>query len=357
MIELISETNAKAAAREFSGLNRKRVTLSAPEVQNLLRSAFPNTQVTELQEFPIGGPNQLIHVHLENIERQLAIKIVNKGAESKHDVYLCTREAFALEQARSLTRKVPEVYAVLAESEFLDRPYFIMECIEGQPLSTVMANIPINQIETIGREFGEALENLHSLKFSQYGDLPIAYSKPTIPHYKPIIWSKSGELVETFIYRIDFIIDLYVKRKILALRDSEMLRDVFHQNANEFLTSNSSATLVQTDIDPKNIMVSQYEGEWHFSGLIDFDRSLALPAEADLGIMENRWSTGASNERLKIYHHFKAGLFHSYQPDEILAEDWKEKANLFHMLESLERIYNVNAREHLTEFLNEKTTP
>jgi len=352
MIELISEANAKTATREFSGLNRKRVTLSKSEVQNLLKSAFPDIQVAELKRFPIGGPNQLIHVCVKNSELQLAIKIVNKGAESKHDTYLCNREAFALKQAMSSNLKVPKVYGVYAESELLDRPYFIMDCIEGQPLSTVMANIPSNQIEVIGREFGEALVNLHSSKYPQYGDLPIECTQTPIPHYKPIIWGKSGDLIETFIYRTDFIIDLYVKREILSLRDSENLRDIFHNTANECLASDSSATLVQTDVDPKNIMVSQYEGEWHFTGLIDFDRSLALPAEADLGIMENRWSTGASNERLKIYHHFKTGLFHSYQPDAILSECWKEKANLFHMLESLERIYHVNAREHLAECLN-----
>jgi aminoglycoside phosphotransferase (APT) family kinase protein len=352
MIELLSEINAKIATKEFSGLSRERIRLSVPDVQKLLDKDFPDAQVEEVKKFPIGGPNQLFQICLANSTDQLAIKIVNKGAESKHDEYLCVRETFALKRAAFATPKVPIVHAVYPKSENLERPYFIMECIEGYPLSTVMTEISFDEIEIIGREFGEALLNLHSMRFSQHGDLPVGTQNASIPHYRPIIWGKSGELSETFIYRVNFVIDLYAEREILSLSNCEKLREIFHGKAKNLLRSDSVATLVQTDIDSKNIMVSQYKGEWHFSGLIDFDRSLALPPEADFGVMENRWAVGVSDERLRIYRHFRTGLFSSYQPDDRLSEGWRDRMNLFQSLECLERIYNLGSRENLSGFID-----
>lgn len=117
------------------------------------------------------------------------------------------------------------------------------------------------------------------------------------------------------------------------------------------LISEGVPTLVQNDIDPKNILISPKEGRWQFVGLVDFDRSLAMPVEFDLGVMENRWIIDASEERIKIYQHFKKSFLEGYQPDINLSEGWETRVELFCALESLERIYNRGAREHLSHYI------
>lgn len=351
MIELLSETDAKAVSRQYTGLTRKRLRLSVTDIQELLETDFPGIRVTELREFPIGGPNELYHVCPSDSHQHLVLKIVNKGAESHYDSYMCAREVFALKKAFASCLKVPFVHSIHLQNERLNRSYFVMECLEGQPLRMDLGKLLPEEVRKIGREVGEAIADLHTIRFDHHGDLPIPNQAVPMPHYKPIIWGLSGNLKDVLIQRTNFVLNLYRQRGIISSLDCKTLRGIFHRKIEELLGLEAPPFLVQTDIDPKNILISKKQSGWHFVGLVDFDRSLALPPEAELGVMENRWQMGASNERKEMYHHFRAGFFEGYKPDVKLSEGWEDRMELFCLLESLERISYREARSNLSRYI------
>ena len=124
----------------------------------------------------------------------------------------------------------------------------------------------------------------------------------------------------------------------------------FQKRARTLLPSEASSCLVQADIDPKNILISQGKDGWSFTGLVDFDRALALIPEADFGIMKNRWIAGASEDRVKAFNNFQESFLEGDQSDVNLLPGWQERAELFFALESLERIYSKNARDYLSNY-------
>ena len=350
MIEFLSEDQLKAISRAYSGLSRERLRLSSSEVQELLMQDLPDVQVSQLKQFPLGGPNELYRLLLEDSAQELSLKIVNKGAESKHDGYLCARETFALTLASSAQVPVPLVYVSHSDGKNLGRPYFVTECVRGEPLVMTLSELSEESLRQIGYEVGEAVATLHSITFRFHGDLPIPdWSLPT-PHFKPILWSIAGTSDEAFVHRVTFILDLYRKHGILLEDDCENLERFFQKRARTLLSSETSSCLVQADIDPKNILISQGKDGWHFVGLVDFDRALALPPEADFGIMKNRWIAGASEDRVKAFNNFQESFLEGYRSDVNLLPGWQERAELFFALESLERIYSKDARDYLSNY-------
>lgn len=169
MIELVSGCKVEEHVRKFMGLTRERLRLSISEAQRLLESNLPGKRVKSLDGFPIGGPNELYRALLENSQRELVIKIVNKGTESKHDGYLCAREAFALKVASTSRLPVPFVYSVYPDGGSLGRPYFVMDCLSGQPMVLKMKGLPMEEIQQIGREVGEAVASMHEINFKYHG--------------------------------------------------------------------------------------------------------------------------------------------------------------------------------------------
>ena len=210
MIEILSEDNLNAVVREYLGLTRKRLGLSQVDIQKLLQSDLPDAKVSHSEGFPVGGPNELYHVFLEDPNQELVLKIVNKGAESGHDGYLCAREAFALSQAFASHLSFPFVCAVHPNGGELGRPYFVMTCLRGQPLWWNLwsntGEISQREIRRIGREVGESVANLHGVVFDQHGDLPIPGQPVPKPHYQPLAWGMSGDLQGTFMKRVDFVL-------------------------------------------------------------------------------------------------------------------------------------------------------
>lgn len=351
MIKLVSECKVEEHVRKFMGLTRERLRLSTSEAQRLLESNLPGERVKSLDGLLIGGPNELYRVLLENSQRELVIKIVNKGAESKHDGYLCAREAFALRTASTSCLPVPSVYGVYPDGENLGRPYFVMDCLSGQPMLLNMKELSGEEIQQIGREVGKAIAGLHEITFGHHGDLPIPKYPLPIPHYKPLIWGFSGSLQEVFTQRVDFVIRLYSEQGILSADDCGVLRKCFQQRGKALLISEQAPSLAHGDLVSKNILISPKGQGWHFMGLVDFDRSLALPPEFDFGVMENRWAVNASDERLKTYQQFKKGFMEGYQPATTLSAGWEARMELFCALESLERIYVRGASAHLSRYL------
>jgi aminoglycoside phosphotransferase (APT) family kinase protein len=207
-----------------------------------------------------------------------------------------------------------------------------------------MKEMAKEEIRGIGQQLGEAMASLHAITFEQHGDLPVPEPFSPAAHYRPVIWGFAGNLQEAFIQRVGFISRLYSEHGVLSLDDSRKLQKYFHQRAREILIPEQAPSLVQNDLDPKNILISLQGTQWHLAGLVDFDRSLALPPEFDLGVMESRWE-----ERLE-YQDFKEGFIEGYQPSARLPAGWEARMELFCALECLEHIRSRGARAYLSRY-------
>ena len=194
---------------------------------------LPDVQVSQLKQFPLGGPNELYRLLLEDSEQELSLKIVNKGAESKHDGYLCARETFALTLASNAQVPVPLVYVSHSDGKNLRRPYFVTECLRGEPLVMILSELSEDCLRQIGYEVGETVATLHSITFRFHGDLPIPDWPLPMPHFKPILWSIAGTSDEAFVHRATFVLDLYRKHGILLEDDCENLKRFFQKKGQD----------------------------------------------------------------------------------------------------------------------------
>ena len=320
-------------------------------MSDLLDGDIEDSSVARVEAFPVGGPNEINHVILRS-GREVVLKIVNKGTESGHDRYQCARETVALQLSSQSSLSVPKVLSAHTGGKRLGRPYFVMECLKGTPLLMCAKDISGSDIHGIGLQVGQSISSLHSITIDRYGDLPVQGHHP-VPHHKPEIWGTTGELSSVFCRRVAFLSQLYAERGILDLQDSLRIEKSLVARAEDVLRGDLSPSLLQSDLAPKNILVSQENESWGFSGIVDFDRSLSLCPEAELGIMENQWQLNASPERLESYASFRRGFIDGYQPRSRLSENWGVRTDLFCALESYGRIQSESAQDHLSRYISD----
>ena len=350
LFETFDQNEVETLVRRHFGLSIPRLRFSREAVETVLRAEFENVEIVRVEGFTVGGPNELYHVVARNPDHEFVLKVIYKGTESGLAGYMCAREAYALSVAATLRFTSPALYAFYPDGGQLDRPYLVISCLDGDPLALNTSFLSSEKLVQIGRQMGEAVRQLHSVVFDAYGDLPVPDTTPPEADYKPLVWGISGELNEVVEARIAYLLELYVSHGVFGAADRDALASAL-RDAFRSLADVSHPTLAHMDLEPKNILVATQDVRRPYRGLADFDRALALPAEADLAVMMNRWELGASAGRRAAYPYFKRGFFEGYRPAETLGAGWEDRAATFFALESLERLYVPDARDHLRQFV------
>lgn len=324
--------------------NRPTIGDRPQAIAEALRAQGVEIKILAVERFPLGGPNEMYRLKVAGHSGDLAIKFVNKGCETGLDGLQCERELFSLRAAGREGVTVPSIVSnSIAGSS---RPFFIMEAIEGRPLQTLLDEISHSQLRELGRALGPLLERLHDSEVDLYGDVPISESTVGRDCLRPVIWGVRSDFQEAVNHRIHFLLSTHCDNALLSSYEeasiSRRLRELVGK-----VCGKAVASLVHGDIHPKNIMVTYDGRDLELTGLIDFDRSLALPAHAEFGISRARWCMGRSTQRFAQYEAFCDGLMETYGrwcagPE---TASWTEE--LFYLMECLESVSVPEARYHL----------
>ena len=106
-----------------------------------------------------GGMGEVYKAHDTRLNRDVAIKIVSDAFSND-----AARERFQREARAASALSHPNICAIYDVGEAEGRPYLVMELLDGQNLSDLIAGKPldIDATLTLGTEIADALDTAHS---------------------------------------------------------------------------------------------------------------------------------------------------------------------------------------------------
>lgn len=218
------------------------------------------------------------------------------------------------------------------EGELFDWPYLIMSKLEGRNLETLWETMPHNNKVIILRELGELIREVHAL--------PTDGLEAIDCHWPQFLEKQIANCVEQH------------QTKGLSANLLQQL-PAYLNSIKEALPKIKKPVILTGEYTPMNFLVTQEDGIWHISGLIDFgDAMLGLPEYDLLGpgafliqgdkqlLREFLTSYGyLPNEMTDMLSHqlMALMLLHQYSNLNIQVRipNWKDKVNGLKDLESL----------------------
>jgi Ser/Thr protein kinase RdoA (MazF antagonist) len=226
----------------------------------------------------LGSHAQIINYHLLKArERSYTLTIELKNP----DLNVVLKLAEPLSSLKELLARVPAIYRLASEVPGLPAPevfgsgsageapgwqYVLLRKMPGFEWAELRQNVSQDEGEGCLRQIGRATGAMHSISFPAYGEIGAFGTvqeksdlyQALLEHALRIL--PDPRLVEIF---------------TLAL---EPRRDLF-------LTTDG-ARLCHEDLNHSNLLFAECQGEWQLSGVIDFDKAWAGPAESDLARLE-----------------------------------------------------------------------
>lgn len=175
---------------------------------------------------------------------------------------------------------MPEVLGVDVSYRAWPWRYLIKRHIPGREWADVRRKMNAQQLSDAYRQIGEAVAQLHSLRFSGFGELA---SDGTVERRDPYI-TALGERA---------------RRLIKSARLRDLFLSVLHKNAGLFLDV-GEASLCHEDLHGHNILFRHQGGRWRLATVLDFDKAWAGHHETDLARLDF-WQGMTSREFWSAY--------------------------------------------------------
>ena len=160
----------------------------------------------------------------------------------------------------------PEVLA--ADASYRDWPwrYLVMTHEPGKTLASLMTRLKPDEIRTVHHQLGEAVAELHGLRFPAFGEVGANGGVPGGGAYPAALLARAG-------------------RRVATPRHREAFASALADRAAAFANVRR-ATLAHEDLNPTNILLRQAGGCWRLAAIVDFDSAWAGNPESDLARLE-----------------------------------------------------------------------
>ncbi len=247
-----------------------------------------------------------------------AVFIVNRGDPTGSPFVVKIYAPFCLEDYHLervlhpfLTERVPtlRVPRLLGHGILhgeMDWPYILLSFLPGRPIREVRSDVPSAQMRSLGRKLGQQIRALHAVppEILQTSDVDLP------------IW---GETLEE---QIKHTVDELLAKQVLPPRVIAEIPDFVRIT----LTRDPSPerVLVNGDLTEDHLLLTEQDGTWTISGLIDFADSRIAPRAYEWVAL---WF-GALDRDPAAFRAFMAG----YNPEITLDRDFYRRALAFTFL-------------------------
>ncbi len=270
---------------------------------NKLISEFDSSMEVESVEFmPRGKSTSNYKLHFKGTKEILLIRIMPVKDKT------CFKELVIYQYLKDLI-PIPEVYLVNDTCNIIDKPYQIVEFIEGVRLSeSIEQTHEFNS--TLIAEIAEKLALIHRTIYDREGflspDMELnSLLPPILTWYDHFLDLKAGERLGK---ELKDAVSKHVKN------NAELLKEMTQQ----FVLSHG-------DFRPNNIMVLNDK----ITGIMDWEGALSAPVYFDLGqFYRNDEFFPRKTERIFLESYNNVSLFP-------LKDNWKEKARLMDLVNLL----------------------
>ena len=252
-------------------------------------------------------------VDLNHPSMKLAIKLAGQEAPYSYPFDLTAYWHQLVSEQTSVP--MPEIIAV--DVSYRDYPwrYLVKTFIPGEVWADVRPKLQGEDLRRAYKQIGQAVAQLHSITFEQFGDINPNVVKP--------------------IHR-DFYTTL-IERVNASIRNERNRHDFFKLlEANRSLFANvTQLRLCHEDLHPYNILFHQTAAEWQLATILDFDKAWAGHHEIDLAKLE-LWD-GMTGD----------GFWERYTEIIRVDDDYPKRRPFYQLWWCLE--YATNTQKHLTD--------
>lgn len=227
------------------------------EIANKLIRSLDSKKEVESFEMLIGGRSSTNYkIRIKGLSQIFVLRIYPKADNSCH-------KEFTIHNTVKDYIPVPEIYYVNDDKTVIDKPYAIVQFLDGIRLDKYMTeNAGLD--ERLAEEIGEKLGYLHQTEFDKegyldenlniFGDLP-----PILSWYEYFLNNRAGERLGS-----------RLKTKVFeCLEDNQSL---LVQMTQKFVFSHG-------DFRPSNLMVKDSK----LIGILDWEKSFSAPIYYDIG--------------------------------------------------------------------------
>lgn len=222
----------------------------------LIRSFDSKKEVESFEIFTGGRSSTNYKIRIKGLNQIFVLRIYPKADKSCH-------KEFMIHNTVKEYIPVPEIYYINDDKTVIDKPYAIVQFIEGIMLDQYMVeNAGLDKI--LAEEIGERLGYLHQKEFDQEGYLDenlhiIGDLPPILSWYEYFLNNRAGERLGS-----------RMKEKVFeCLKDNNSL---LVQMTQKFVFSHG-------DFRPSNIMVK----DGKLIGILDWEKSFSAPIYYDIG--------------------------------------------------------------------------
>jgi fructosamine-3-kinase len=254
-----------------------KIEVSSDQLSRLLKQVIGSS--VEIAEMEVANRQQDYLVLLVQL-RHPAIKVVIKFAGPE------ARMASSFDRTAMLDRLVadhtsipiPEILAV--DMSYQPWRYLIKTYIPGQGWAYVREGMTVEERSSAYRQIGQAVAQLHSLSWPDFGELGADGSV-----------QGEGAYPHAFNER--------ARRTIKNRRLYDSYCEVLERHRQLFLEVHH-ASLCHEDLHAYNILFHHDQGQWQLATILDFDKAWAGHREIDLARMEF-WTGQTSVEFWQAY--------------------------------------------------------
>lgn len=290
--------------------------LSAFLIEQMIFQAFPNQPIQSYEVIAGGCANLNIKFYLKTTDEPYILRVYMRDSQSAElEQHLAIR-------LQSLI-PIPQPYYVGQ----LDRYRFgIMHYMPGITLRDYLRGKDAAGMEDLMYEAGAMLAKLATVQFERSGFL------------NPDLTIKGSQSQADL---LSFMQDcLQYKTVVLQLGDElcRQLNQLFEQNFDLFPDVNEHH-LVHGDYDPANILVTQAQGKWEISGILDWEFAFSGSVLWDVANML-RYAH-------QMHPHYESSFLNGLHKGGVhLPKDWKRRIALLNISSLLDCLGRSNPTQH-----------
>ncbi len=285
------------------------------EIANELVRSFDSRKVVEsIEKFSGGRSTTNYKIKIEGLEQEFVLRIYSKSSN------ICKKE-FEVYKKLGEFIPIPEVYYIDEENNIINKPYAIVQFLDGITLDQQIKDN--NEFSTkTAEEIGERLAFIHKTGFNKEGLLDENFNiveglPPILSWYDFFINNRAG-------------IRLGSKVKDDLVQCLKANNDLLEEMTSKFVFSHG-------DFRPSNIMVK----DGTLVGILDWEFALSAPAYFDIGqfIRYEEQMIGNSQSSFINAYNKSSGIN--------LTKEWKKIAKLMDLANILSLLDNEEEKPNL----------
>jgi len=227
-------------------------------------------------------------------------------------------------QSKRLGIPIPELVTAGIFETKVKWFYLVMEYIPGKPLPSVRKSIKKENLRDIISHLGHILQQFHHSDVSLIRDI-----ERVGEDWEELCQSRIAEFLEK-VQRVEN----------LSQHAIEEVQDFIHSDADEYLKG--PGVLVHADLTGDHVLLSERNGRWEISGLIDVADAMIAPCQYDWTDLWF-WTLERDVEGMQSF-------LATYDPSSAIDSEFRRRCLTFFL-------YSWNAAGWLQHFLSESGSP